>query len=95
MNEYEHFSVNHSAKEYVNGMAHVNSIESVWALLKRGYHGTFHNFTVKHLQRYVDEFSFRLNEGKCARHTMDRVDSLFDKAIGMRLTYKELKGTIN
>ena len=31
----------HSISEYVNGMAHTNGIESFWALLKRGYHGTF------------------------------------------------------
>ena len=32
--------VNDSAKEFVNGMTSTNSIESVWALLERGYHGT-------------------------------------------------------
>ncbi len=60
MTEYTHLSVNHSAKEFVNGMAHTNGIESVWAVLKRGYYGTFHHFSVKHLQRYVDEFSFQV-----------------------------------
>lgn len=39
---FEQESVNHSVGEYVNGMAHTNGIESFWALLKRGYHGTFH-----------------------------------------------------
>jgi transposase-like protein len=90
MPEYMHLAVNHSAKEYVNGMAHTNGLESVWALLKRGFHGTFHHFTTKHLQRYVDEFSFRLNEGRCAVESMDRIDSLFEKAQGVRLTYKDL-----
>jgi hypothetical protein len=36
-------------------MAHTNGIESVWAVLKRGYNGTFHNISTKHLNRYVDE----------------------------------------
>jgi DUF2075 family protein len=36
--------------------------ESVWALLKRGYHGVFHHFSDKHIGRYVDEFVFRLND---------------------------------
>jgi transposase-like protein len=94
MAEYNHISVNHSAKEYVNGMAYTNSIESVWAVLKRGFYGTFHNFSVKHLPRYVNEFSFRLNEGNCAIETMDRINSFFDRTIGTRLTYKALKGTI-
>ena len=53
---YRHESVNHSAGEYVRGMAHVNGIESFWSLLKRGYHGTFHHFSKKHMQRYVEEF---------------------------------------
>lgn len=92
MPEYNHLSVNHSAKEYVNGMAHTNGMESVWAVLKRGYYGTFHNFSVKHLQRYVNEFSFRLNEGRCAMESMDRVTALFYKAVGVRLTYQALKG---
>lgn len=87
---YDHHTVNHSAKEFVNGMAHTNGIESVWALLKRGFYGTYHQFSRKHLQRYVDEFAFRLNEGNCKVQTMDRLDALFAKAIGARLTYREL-----
>ena len=46
--EYNHKRVKHSAKEYVNGMAHTNGIESFWALLKRGYHGTYHKMSKKH-----------------------------------------------
>lgn len=87
---YNHHTVNHSAKQFVDGMAHTNGIESVWALLKRGFYGIYHHFTEKHLQRYVDEFSFRLNEGNCKIKTMDRLDSLFDRAVGVRLTYREL-----
>ena len=64
---YKHKAVRHSAKQYVDGMAHTNSIESVWAVLKRGYNGTYHNFSTKHLARYVDEFAFRLNGGECAK----------------------------
>lgn len=89
---YKHGTVNHSAKQYVDGMAHTNSIESVWAVLKRGYYGIYHQFSVKHLQRYVDEFTFRLNEGNCKIHTMDRINSLSDRSVGVRLTYKALVG---
>ncbi len=87
---YQHASVNHSAKKYVNGMAHTNGIESVWAVLKRGFYGVYHSFSAKHLQRYVDEFSFRLNEGNVKNHTMTRIDALFAKSIGARITYKQL-----
>ena len=48
-----HESVKHSAKEYVHGMAHTNGIESFWAMLKRGYVGTYHQMSSKHLHRYV------------------------------------------
>jgi transposase-like protein len=90
MDDYSQLKVNHSAKEYVNGMAHTNGIESVWAVLKRGYYGVYHNFSVKHLQRYIGEFSFRLNEGNCTIQSIDRINSLFDRFIGKTLTYKNL-----
>ena len=71
-------------------MAHTNGIESVWAVLKRGYNGTFHNIRTKHLQRYVDEFTFRLNEGNCSVDTMDRIKSVCAASAGKRLTYNGL-----
>ena len=74
---YEHRKVNHSAKEYVNDMAHTNGIESVWAVIKRGYNGVYHHWSRKHCQKYVNEFTFRLNEGSCDRDTQDRLDDLF------------------
>ena len=58
---YDHRVVNHSAKEYVDGMAHTNGIESIWAILKRAYIGIYHYMSIKHLQRYVDEIMFRIN----------------------------------
>jgi transposase-like protein len=87
---FTHMSVNHSAKVYVDGMASTNGIESVWAVLKRGYYGIYHQFTIKHMQRYVDEFTYRLNEGNCKIRTMDRIDSLIAKTNGVRITYKAL-----
>jgi hypothetical protein len=38
---FRHESVNHSAGEYARGPASTNSIESVWALLKRGIYGVY------------------------------------------------------
>ena len=87
---YGHEAVKHSVGEYVKGMAHTNGIESVWAVLKRGYNGTYHHFSAKHLQRYVDEFAFRLNEGNVKRHTMERLDSLSRLLVGKNITYKKL-----
>ena len=85
-----HWTVKHSANQYVKGMAHTNGIESFWSVLKRGLHGTYHHVSVKHLGRYVDEFSFRMNEGNVKRHTMKRIDSLVKAAVGKRLTYERL-----
>jgi ISXO2-like transposase domain len=82
--------VNHSAGEYVRGMATTNGIESVWAVLKRGLHGVYHQVSKKHLRRYVDEFTFRLNDGNVARHTLQRLDSFVDAVAGKRLTYERL-----
>ena len=87
---YSHQSVKHSAKEYVNGMAHTNGIESVWALLKRGYNGVYHNWSTKHCRQYVNEFTFRLNEGSCSRDTQDRMDDIFKAMAGKTITYREL-----
>ena len=87
---HRHKTVNHSAKEFVNGMAHTNGIESVWAVLKRGFNGTYHNWSKKHCHQYVNEFAFRLNEGNCERDTQDRLDDLFRAMVGKTITYEEL-----
>ncbi len=87
---YSHSSVKHSAGEYVDGTVHTNNIESVWALLKRGHKGIYHHFSSKHLQRYLNEFSFRLNEGNVNNHILERMAAVFTSMVGKRLTYKQL-----
>jgi len=85
---FKHDTVKHVAGEYVRDDVHTNSIESVWAVMKRGVHGVYHQVSKKHLDRYVDEFTFRLNAGKVQRHVMDRLGSLVDAAAGRRITYE-------
>jgi transposase-like protein len=87
---FNHESVNHSQGEFVRDDVTTNSIESVFAVLKRGLIGVYHHASPKHLGRYVDEFAFRLNDGNVARHTLDRLDSFVDGVAGKRLTYKAL-----
>jgi transposase-like protein len=87
---YSKISVNHSVKEFVNGMASTNGIESVWAVLKRGYNGVYHHFSKKHIDRYISEFTFRLNEGNCEIDTIDRMKSLSKNTVGKKLTYRQL-----
>jgi len=56
-----HYSVNHSARQYVFGDIHTNTLENVWSLFKRSIIGSYHKISVKHLDRYLDEFEFRFN----------------------------------
>lgn len=87
---FQHETVNHAAGGYARGLADTNSIESVWAVLKRGLHGVYHHASPKHLGRYVDQFTFRLNAGNVARHTLERLDGFVDAVAGKHITYKEL-----
>ena len=54
-----HETVNHSARQYVDGMAHTNGIESFCSKLKKAYHGTYYWFSHKHLDRYVGQHNMR------------------------------------
>jgi transposase-like protein len=85
---FDHQSVNHSAGEYVRGQAHTNGIESFWALLKRGYIGTFHHFSMKHANRYISEFAARNNNREC--DTIDVLAITAKNCTGKLLPYKEL-----
>ena len=83
-----HEAVKHSAGEYVKGMANTNGMESFWAMLKRGYQGTFHHFSVKHLDRYVTEFAGRHNDREA--DTADIMAHMAQGMIGKRLMYRDL-----
>ena len=88
---YRRGTVNHGSGEYVGAnKIHTNSIESVWAVLRRGLYGTWHKASVKHLHRYVNEATFRLNEGNVKVHTLDRLAAFADRTFRHRITYKEL-----
>ena len=89
-NQYQHETVNHSSHEYVRGNAHTNSIESTWAVLKRSITGTWHHVSRKHLPRYINEASFRLNEGNCEVDTIERMEALAGQIGGKRLSYRDL-----
>ena len=56
-----HDTVQHIALEYVRGDVHTNSIENFWSLLKRGIIGSYHKVSIKHLERYLAEFTYRFN----------------------------------
>ncbi len=80
--------IGNTVGNYVDGQAHVNGLESFWAMLKRGYHGTFHHFSVKHLNRYVNEFAGRANSRDL--DTLNQMALLGRGLVGRRLRYQEL-----
>jgi transposase-like protein len=61
---YQHRRVNHSARVYVDGDVHTNTMEGFWALLKTGILGVHHSVGANHLQDYVNEYTFRYNHRK-------------------------------
>jgi transposase-like protein len=87
---FDHDTVNHGEGEFARDGVTTNGVESVFAVLKRGLIGVYHHASKKHLGRYVDEFTFRLNEGNVKHHTLARLESLVGAVAGKRLTYKTL-----
>jgi len=86
----DHQAVKHGAKEYARGIAHVNTAESWFALLKRGIHGTYHHVSHQHLFRYTDEFAWRFNQRKVTDR--ERTEAALRLAPGCRLVYQKLLG---
>ncbi|MDO6810030.1 IS1595 family transposase [Zobellia galactanivorans] len=84
---YDHKVVKHSKRQYVKGRVHTNTIESFWAILKRGIYGIYHFTSRKHLQLYVDEFVFRYNSRESSES--ERFNLLLQNTAN-RITYKEL-----
>jgi transposase-like protein len=82
----EHGVVVHSACEYSRDDVTTNTVESSFALLKRGLIGTFHKVSEAHIQRYATEFDFRWNHRKVT--DTERTDAALKGIQGKRLTYR-------
>lgn len=76
--------------ESVRGKVRANGGDSALALFRRSVHGTWHHVSPKHLERYVNEAAFRLNEGNCGVDTLDRMAAFVQGASGRRLRYADL-----
>jgi transposase-like protein len=70
---FRHERVNHSAKVWVSGDAHTITIEGFWSLVKRGISGVYHSVSAKHLQSYLDEYSWRYNRRHDPREMVRQV----------------------
>ena len=58
---YRHRRIKHSARVYVQGDVHTNTIEGFWSLVKRGIGGVYHSVGQNYLQSYLNEYAFRYN----------------------------------
>lgn len=83
-----HEAVAHGVGEYVRGKAHINGMESFWALMKRGFHGIYHKMSPKHLDRYVGEFAGRNNQREL--NTNEQMAHVARGLQGKRLRYIDL-----
>jgi transposase-like protein len=81
-----HHKIAHSTKEYVRGDIHTNTVESSFALLKRGIMGIYHNVSKEYLHRYLWQFDFLWNLRKM--NDGERVVAAIRAAEGRRLRYK-------
>jgi transposase-like protein len=85
---YDHYTVNHSAGEYVRlYFIHTNGMENAWSLFKRQVYGIHHWISDKHLDRYLGEFTYRFNRRETGEGA--RVNDFLGRIEG-RLTYKVL-----
>ena len=78
-----HETVNHSAEEWVVGDVHTNNIEGVWSLFKRSIVGSFHKMSVKHMDRYLEELEWAVQQPRQPLHlprrpAEDRADGSAD-----------------
>lgn len=87
-----HITVKHTENNYkTEGDKHTNNIEGFWSLFKRGLVGTYHYMSPKHLQRYMDETSYRYNTRKVA--DSNRFEMAILKCDTPRITYRSLTAT--
>ena len=63
----QHRRINHSAKIYVEGDTHTNTVEGFFGLFKNGVRGVYHSISSTYLQNYLDEYTFRYNRRDSAQ----------------------------
>lgn len=86
-----HETVHHAAKEYARGDVTTNSVEGFFGIFKRGMVGVYQHCGEAHLQRYLNEFTFRYNHRiALGVDDAERAVEAIKGAEGKRLTYRGL-----
>jgi transposase-like protein len=85
----QHESVDHSKYEWARGDVHTNTLEGYFSIFKRGLVGTYQHMDLKHLNRYLAEFDFRMNtRAKLGFNDIERTEIALRGIEGKRLMYK-------
>jgi transposase-like protein len=87
--DYVHEVIDH-AESYVRDRVHTNGLENFWSLFKRMIYGTHHSVEPEHLDRYLDEATYRFNSREVTDTT--RFVAASARVIGKRITYRQLIG---
>ena len=85
---YDHNFVKHGSGEYVNNGCQTNTLEGFFSLLKRGIVGIYHFVSPKHLESYLNEFTFRYNSKNLTEE--NRFNMLLNSCDNKRLMYNNL-----
>ena len=86
----DHQMTVHSAKEYVRGIVHTNTVEGYFSVFKRGMKGVYQHCGKQHLHRYLAEFDFRYNNRiKLGCGDVERADRALRGVVGKRLMYRQ------
>lgn len=64
-NDFTHSVVGHHKRQFISaeGLS-TNGVENMWSVLKKMFYGTYNWVSVRHVQKYIDEFVFRFNNRK-------------------------------
>ena len=84
----DHEAFTHSVDEWVNGMARTNGSEGFWLHFERAFHGTYHQLSKKHLNKYIQEFSGKHNIREM--DTISQMQYVVGCVVRKRLKYEDL-----
>jgi transposase-like protein len=78
----DHKVINHSAGVYVEGSTHTNTIEGFFGNLKTGMRGAYKKVSLRYLQTYVNEYTWRHNAQRDRGELGPLFEQLLLRAVG-------------